>query len=362
MKKIALQLYNYVYDYYRREDDENMFATFFVVSCAVVAALSIHLCLFAFYAFLKIRLMLLLNAASMVLHMLCFVLIKNEKFSLAGNLLSLEILYYTIISIYFLGSTSYIFLYIIVVALLQIVMPYTTQRLRLFALLSTWCILIILIVATKNHVPLIDLSAVEPIPTLFNVNLGLIAIILEISIGRYTRKIISYFQNQKIESFKAQAYTDDLTGLYNRRYANVYFEDIVQKETNTYPKYCAMLDIDDFKKINDTYGHNVGDIVIKELSAAISSSFRKQDTIFRWGGEEFLIVINNVNKDLAVTILEKLRKKIEALNIVHNNTTINITVTIGIAQLDKQNFWQSIDMCDKKMYDGKRTGKNKISY
>lgn len=362
MKKIGLQLYNYIYSYYSREDDEEMFTTFFIVSCAVIAALSMHISLIIFYAFLKIKSMILLNAVSMILHTLCFILIKNENFSLAGNLLSLEILYYTTVSIYFMGTSSYVVLYLIVVAVLQVVMPYTSSNLRTFTLASTWSVIMIVVCCTTNYVPIIDLSHVEPIPTIFNVNLGLIALLLEISIGSATRKVISSFQNQKIESFKTQAYTDELTGLYNRRYANVYFDDIIQKETHPTNKYCAMLDIDNFKKINDTYGHSVGDVVLKELATTIKGSFRKQDTLFRWGGEEFLIVINNVDLDLTITILEKLRKKIESLEITHENIKISITVTIGIAELDKNDFWRSIDSCDKKMYEGKRTGKNKISY
>ena len=121
-----------------------------------------------------------------------------------------------------------------------------------------------------------------------------------------------------------------------------------------------MLDIDDFKVLNDTYGHELGDDVLKHLSDSITSSLRKTDVVFRWGGEEFLILLKDVDVSTAYRLLDKLRGKLESGNLEINDMTLNYTVTIGVCALDPQNVKQSIDTSDRLMYKGKALGKNRV--
>ncbi|RTE66216.1 GGDEF domain-containing protein [Amphritea opalescens] len=123
-----------------------------------------------------------------------------------------------------------------------------------------------------------------------------------------------------------------------------------------------MIDIDHFKEINDNYGHQSGDYVLKKLSEKITNRIRKSDIFARIGGEEFTILLNNTPMDSAKVIAEKLRKLIEGTVFVLNNTPIKITISIGIAELNEEN--RSIEdlykKADKQLYAAKHGGRNRV--
>ncbi len=150
---------------------------------------------------------------------------------------------------------------------------------------------------------------------------------------------------------------DELTGTYNRRHMN---EEIQYLFDNRYDFSLAFADIDNFKKINDTYGHDVGDEVIKQVSNAFQDSLRNDDYLARWGGEEFVLVFKDTPIETARTIVERIRKHIERIEIdVGNRQKINITCSFGIehsSNLNKQD--DLISKADNKLYQAKNTGKN----
>ncbi len=157
--------------------------------------------------------------------------------------------------------------------------------------------------------------------------------------------------------------TDGLTGLSNRRQ----FDYSINREFNKSRKYpsdlCfAILDIDHFKSVNDTYGHQYGDYVLKEVSSIIKNSFRRADMIYRYGGEEIAIIMTETTIPSAVTMMERLRKKIETHEFFYNGVQINLTASIGIgSNLDKlEDAHQMIECADKALYKAKETGRNKV--
>lgn len=157
--------------------------------------------------------------------------------------------------------------------------------------------------------------------------------------------------------------TDGLTGLSNRRQ----FDYSINREFNKARKYpsdlCfAILDIDHFKSVNDTYGHQYGDYVLKEVSSIIKNSFRRADMIYRYGGEEIAIIMTETTIPSAVTMMERLRKKIETHEFFYNGVQINLTASIGIgSNLDKlEDAHQMIECADKALYRAKETGRNKV--
>lgn len=123
----------------------------------------------------------------------------------------------------------------------------------------------------------------------------------------------------------------------------------------------AMLDLDLFKEVNDTYGHNVGDIVLVSFTRYLIESMRPYDKIFRYGGEEFLLCLPFTELDAGVKIVDRLRKGIEKMTIITNNQSIKITVSIGITLLDP-NFLaeKSVDRADQAMYEAKKSGRNRV--
>lgn len=160
-----------------------------------------------------------------------------------------------------------------------------------------------------------------------------------------------------------QANTDTLTGLYNRRKAMVYMENFIKKELGESGFSLCICDIDFFKKVNDNYGHDVGD----EVLVKIAEIFRKeiQNGIFaaRWGGEEFLLVFPSCNGDDAYFKLEDLRRSIKKLEFSANNTTFGVTLTFGLAEYDYHNgLTATIKEADEKLYIGKENGRDRIVF
>ncbi len=155
--------------------------------------------------------------------------------------------------------------------------------------------------------------------------------------------------------------TDALTGLYNRRH----FDHTVEREFLRSKRYgrnlsIAILDIDFFKKINDTYGHLCGDYVLKEVAYLILDNFRKTDIVFRYGGEEFVILLTETALEQTVIPLERLRKTIEEQLFSYNNQQIKVTVSVGAAQNTTESVNDFLNNADKALYKAKNSGRNKV--
>ena len=164
------------------------------------------------------------------------------------------------------------------------------------------------------------------------------------------------------DRLKKEANTDQLTGLFNRRKADEFLKSIAS-ETDGKPVSVAIGDIDFFKKVNDTYGHDVGDIVLKEISKTMEESSRNDTFVARWGGEEFLIVYPDCNGDDAFIALERLRKAIQDKPIIIADMTINVTMTFGLAEFSyKRDEEATIKQADEKLYIGKHNGRNQVVF
>jgi diguanylate cyclase (GGDEF)-like protein len=122
-----------------------------------------------------------------------------------------------------------------------------------------------------------------------------------------------------------------------------------------------MFDIDDFKKVNDNYGHTIGDKVIQHISHLLTQSLRETDCAGRYGGEEFSVVLAKTSANDALLFAERLRKKIEETALVYENQSINVTVSIGICdiQAELENSGQWLNFADEALYSAKESGRNK---
>ncbi len=164
------------------------------------------------------------------------------------------------------------------------------------------------------------------------------------------------------DQLKKEANTDRLTGLYNRRRAEEYLQEL--KDTGyTGAISIAMGDIDFFKKVNDTYGHDAGDVVLKKVADMMLENCGDNSFISRWGGEEFLLIFKDVNGDDALVILEKLRRTIQKNTINAESSEINITMTFGLTEYNiKKDVEYAIKEADEKLYHGKSNGRNQVVY
>ncbi|WP_458701595.1 diguanylate cyclase [Sulfurospirillum sp. 1307] len=150
---------------------------------------------------------------------------------------------------------------------------------------------------------------------------------------------------------------DGLTKLFNRKYLDIFMED----DINDYEDYAvAMIDIDYFKKVNDTYGHDAGDKILKGLSDIFRKIIQKDDIAFRFGGEEFLIFMPNVNE--AKNTIQKIKDTFEKTNFNVGEDSINKTLSSGISfkKDSPQSVWQVIKNADIALYEAKNSGRNRI--
>lgn len=167
--------------------------------------------------------------------------------------------------------------------------------------------------------------------------------------------------NEEIDLNKKLLLVDTLTNSYNRKYYVMTMNEVLSLN-NRYkmPFSIILFDIDDFKKINDGYGHLVGDKVLINIVKLINEDIRKTDTLYRVGGEEFIIICKNTIKSDAIIIAEKIRKKVEeSLNIIENKTiTISIGVTEVISDDDENSIYKRVD---DNLYMSKNSGKNRVT-
>ncbi|MEO1923151.1 MAG: GGDEF domain-containing protein [Nautiliaceae bacterium] len=167
-----------------------------------------------------------------------------------------------------------------------------------------------------------------------------------------------------LEILHNQTIKDPLTGLFNRRYLENILPTLIAAAHRRGEKIAfLMIDMDYFKKINDSYGHEAGDIVLKTLSNILKYSIRKSDIAIRYGGEEFLIILQNIKSiDDAVKVAEKIRENVQNTVIDIGEKGIKKTVSIGVSIFPDQCLkgWECIKCADIALYEAKRTGRNKV--
>ncbi|HIE59298.1 MAG TPA: GGDEF domain-containing protein [Hydrogenothermaceae bacterium] len=150
-----------------------------------------------------------------------------------------------------------------------------------------------------------------------------------------------------------------LTGLFNKgKFNKVLKKEVERAKRYKRPLSLIIFDIDHFKRINDTYGHKVGDEVLKELAKIIKSVIRKADFVARWGGEEFVILAPETDLDGALNLAEKLRQTVEK----HQFPTVkNVTISLGVAQyIDGETPEEFIIRADMALYKAKENGRNRV--
>lgn len=172
---------------------------------------------------------------------------------------------------------------------------------------------------------------------------------------------LSNITQQEIEKkeIEHQAYYDGLTNVFNRNKFNELFEIELRKAKRyKIPSCVAIIDIDHFKKFNDTYGHLIGDEVLISLANEVNNHVRETDTFARWGGEEFTILFSNTTIDIANSVSQKVRKRIESLE---HKVAGNITASFGLTSYkDDDTIETMFKRCDDALYEAKENGRNRV--
>lgn len=321
----------------------------------LIMCLCVHV--FNVFLFWKFGLfpLVVLNAASSAIYVIFLTFFKNENLRI--SFAYFEIIFFSamteLISGGHLGTLTFV---IGMVAVIFFMLPYSNRKKHIYQLIGAVLAVAISLISVFNYSlypELMDLvllhssfvKVMNLIITLFSLfyltNLYLVEL-------KTTREKLDYNINH-----------DVLTGLYNRRF----FEGIMKrsKEEKETSYSVAMLDVDDFKKINDTYGHETGDKVLAAVSKCIEASLPENAVAVRWGGEEFVLYLPQVDSAQALDVLNDFRAKLSEQEIYHKGNRVVITATIGLCTGESiADYEEYIRQADEKLYWGKQHGKNQI--
>ncbi|MCK9988871.1 MAG: hypothetical protein AzoDbin1_05343 [Azoarcus sp.] len=180
----------------------------------------------------------------------------------------------------------------------------------------------------------------------------------------YVREMAPVLEAKRLtETLRESSLRDAMTGLNNRRFLEEYVDTLVATARRRKIELALLvLDIDYFKMVNDTYGHDAGDAVLKSLAAVLRTSVRASDMVIRFGGEEFLIVLQETEAENALRVAENIRATVEDMKIQVGGAVLQKTISIGLAMFpeDSETFWQTVKFADVALYRAKEDGRNRV--
>ena len=329
-----------------------------------VACIIVHIILVFIFAILGIFRMSFFNVCSVAGYLLCWRWVNKEIYEPAYYYTCVEITAHTILAAITVGwecrFSMYILAFVPVTLYMQFNMEKSLELRRTYfngiyqAAAFVMCRIFTLMMDPFEKISdeaVITFYLFNSICAFAMITLFSIMFMLEIRSSHMAMQ-------QKNEARNKMASIDTLTGLLNRRSMMQCFNATIESKENF---SVIMCDIDNFKHINDTYGHDCGDVVLKEVSSAISSCLRERDSISRWGGEEILIMVNDAAASEAALIAERIRKKVERREVVFGDKIINCTITVGVADISQGGTVEhTITIADERLYRGKTSGKNRV--
>lgn len=299
---------------------------------------------------------------SSVLFLGIFILSYRSRSFTAFCTLNIYILVWIIFNIYMFGWNIGVQHFIIVLLIFCFFAKYKKEPAKIIYTIALCSLRIYLFFYCQNNTPRIALRT--ELNDLFQIIntlaifwcIALIAYIYSTNTQAMEGKLIEY--NKQL---KTQASIDPLTGLYNRRRTMEYLEKLLSNPSSQIS--ICLCDIDFFKRVNDTYGHDVGDIVLKKIADTFRTQLPAGSFISRWGGEEFLLIFPTSNGDEAQIFLETLRQKIKQIVFDGGSETFSISLTFGLVEYDfHSDLTKMLKEADEKLYLGKESGRDRIIY
>ncbi len=322
---------------------------------AVVAGIT-HLAFLVLFSWAGVDALATVNIASVLSYVLVFFLARNGQVWRAWIITVVEVLGHAVLAVMVIGWESGFHLYILLVipvAVISSIRPLALKMATVVAVAFTYLALDMLLRHGQppKSLPMNVLDGLH----YFNV-LGAMLILVFLA-GYY------YYLNIQAEAtLHKMASTDPLTGLRNRRAAHdAIRQEVCRVRRTSEPLAFALCDIDHFKAVNDTHGHDAGDEVLKAVSKTLSDSVREMDIVARWGGEEFLVVMPNTPVPGSELVAERLRSRVEMLELHVNGQALHVSITMGVALLNAgESCEQAIARADRALYDGKHAGRNRV--
>jgi diguanylate cyclase (GGDEF)-like protein len=335
----------------------------FVLSWLLYTSFCFHLVFVPLFFQLGVNSLAYVNIASVLIYFGAIYFLRRKRIDAAFILGSFEVLTHAVLAVFILGWASGFHYHSLVVAVLVLIHPSSSRYLRIFiagAIFVLYMSLFILSDVIDAAVPIDALT----IDMLNIVNIAAFYFALTFLVYLYSKAAGLAEDELRVANANLDmlAKTDFLTGLLNRRYMLEILEQEVRRFKRTRAEFAiVMCDIDNFKLINDNYGHACGDRVLVEAVRIMLHTLREQDQIARWGGEEFLIFMPDTGLAAAEMAAERIRKNIQDCVIGYRDANLKITMTLGISVYDGGNdIDQSILIADHALYAGKLNGKNRV--
>ncbi len=305
---------------------------------------------------------LILALLSLVLFLTIFVLSYRYSTFTSYCILNICALIWSITNVYYLGWGLGVQHYLAVLLVFVFFSKYRHETAKVIYAVFLFALRLILYFYCQYNDPVVSLtpeltSAMQIVNSFFIfLAFGLISYLFSTTTQEMEGKLIEY--NRKLMK---QANTDTLTGLYNRRRTMEYLEQLL-KTPDTQISIC-LCDIDFFKRVNDTYGHDIGDEVLKKISETFRKRLPPDTFISRWGGEEFLLIFPRLNGDETIVALETLRQKIKEIVFDGGIETFSVSLTYGLVEYDyHSDITTLLKEADEKLYLGKESGRDRIVF
>ncbi|MBI5450662.1 MAG: GGDEF domain-containing protein [Gammaproteobacteria bacterium] len=323
----------------------------------------VHTVMMLLFIAVEIPQVVYLNLGSALIFIIATALNRYNLSTMALILVISEMMLFAYVGCYYLGWESGFHMF----ALLSIPVVFLNTQLdmKIKVIMVATAGLIMSVMFLGYHDILYGTIQINP-QIVHTVHFGSLAVVVTIMAfsAHYYATSVARFEVELSRSRDAavlDANTDKLTQLYNRRAMLDVLRRNIEGEIPTDGHAVIMCDIDNFKSINDHYGHMVGDKVLGKAASIMKEQLRRQDAIGRWGGEEFIILLANTNRDEATTIVERLRSSIEQSVAIRPEENNPVTITFGVHHIVHATpLSDCLQSADEALYAGKRAGKNRV--
>lgn len=328
----------------------------FMHQLALVAG-SIHGTFIVLFAVLGAHSMAWLNVGSVLIFALAYACLRRRHNLLGASLIIAEVMLHAGVAVRAIGWDSGFHYYLLVgapVIFISRARRFHTRMLLLLGLMATYLALDI----SMRRIEPWDTLSPHALEVLRSLNIA-----TTIGLLAYLSSLYYRLVSQAEKQLTHLATTDPLTGLHNRRsMADLATYEIIQRKRHGEPLSVVLADIDHFKQINDKHGHEVGDAVLAAISLVLRETVREQDSIARWGGEEFLILMPQASLEQARMVAERLREQVSLMPFEANGQRIRVTLTLGVSgHRTDEALDQVISRADTALYQGKRDGRDQVA-
>ena len=339
-----------------------------ILEILAVAVIIVHVTMMFMYHIMDIWELSLYNVISTAYYSYCYGIVRSGRVARGYLLMFLEIIFQMVLTTVVIGWDAGFYTYVIaIIPLYYYISMFVMKNEERIFYPMIWSILTVIAILVSYFIgqafaPIENLSLVQmSVAFVFNLFLScqLIIWMSHFFVLGYKKSLDTLAdQNATLD---VEASIDPMTKLYNRRTMETALDNALEDAKKTGAIFSlVMSDIDFFKKINDTYGHDCGDVALVAVAEILKACVRDGDTVCRWGGEEFLILVNG-NRSVATTVAERIRSRIENNVVEYEGNKIKFTMTLGVSTYSPgYSLEKLLTQADENLYYGKEHGRNQV--